>query len=410
MGEENKRLPNQEKDKSASEGTKESGEEKEEDEGPEMEGSGLTPKQRARAKEKEKRKESGQKGVKQGRVTKGYVLVPEKEASLSQSDSKLTRQCLDQMFDDDDDSDHGDDPLKIEIKKEPFETHSMGCVQIDQDVLREINSLENLKVEPVQKDDIMPSQPHSPNTTDDSISNSHVLSPKNLDKLCILDTRSHISGSDETEKTSSKTLEIKPINVTTRKAEDEKNKVIEKEGTCQDHSPAKDRGKEEEEDRSFWAQYYCTTCQWLLGGAEGLLQHNREQRGRHHNVKPLWSFNQQEVRVQDLKKSRKFGVMVRELEIEYLKKVKEEEDGLSEDQKDELKREVLKNAERQKQRLRNDCLRLEGFKQELDKEFLKNEEKDEKLEMRGLEKKDEGEEDIRLKISKASNGRFSVIN
>ena len=107
--------------------------------------------------------------------------------------------------------------------------------------------------------------------------------------------------------------------------------------------------------------------------------------------------------------------MVRELEMEYLKKVKEEEEGLTEDQKEKLKSEVLKKAEIQKERLRNDCLRLEGFKQELDKEVLKNEENDQKLEKEksdriGLEKGDEGEEDIKLKISKASNGRFSVTN
>ena len=30
-----------------------------------------------------------------------------------------------------------------------------------------------------------------------------------------------------------------------------------------------------DEEGSFWAQYYCTTCHWLLGGAEGLVQHNR---------------------------------------------------------------------------------------------------------------------------------------
>ena len=103
-----------------------------------------------------------------------------------------------------------------------------------------------------------------------------------------------------------------------------KNQVVEKGGTNLAHTnPVRDKSEEDEEDRSFWAQYYCTTCQWLLGGAEGLLQHNRyldaikvlelcimqqflrEQRGRHHNVKPLWSFNQQEVQVQDLKKSRK---------------------------------------------------------------------------------------------------------
>ena len=111
----------------------------------------------------------------------------------------------------------------------------------------------------------------------------------------------------------------------------------------------------------------------------------REQRGRHHHVKPLWSFNQQEVRLQDLKKSRKyesqstqvskkavcfkkaimirFGVMVRELEREY-----------------------------QRQQL------------------TKEEESPEKEEDKELQSKDKEEEDIKLKISKASNGRFSVVN
>ena len=280
---EDKRSPYEEEDKSTDEGTKEPhpvAPDEDEDDGPEMEGSGLTPKQRARAKEKEKRKEFGQ-SVKPtqatGKVAKGYVLVPEKEASLSQSDSKLTRQCLDQMFDDDD-SDTGEDPLKVDVKKEvdAFETHSIGCVQIDQDVLREINTLENLKVEPEQNDDIMSSQPSLPNPTDDSISNKNlnVSSKVNLDNLCILDTRLHISDSDGTEKNCLKPLKIKLRNVTNRKSEDEKNKCVEKAGTSQDHSLARDRS-EEEDERGFWAQYYCTTCQWLLGGAEGLLQHNR---------------------------------------------------------------------------------------------------------------------------------------
>ena len=53
------------------------------------------------------------------------------------------------------------------------------------------------------------------------------------------------------------------------------NKVVNEEETKLDRSPIADKSEEEDEDRSFWAQYYCTTCQWLLGGAEGLLQHNR---------------------------------------------------------------------------------------------------------------------------------------
>jgi len=46
--------------------------------------------------------------------------------------------------------------------------------------------------------------------------------------------------------------------------------------------------------------------------------------------------------------------------------------------------------------LKNESLFLEGLKKDLEKEGLKNEEKE--------------EEDIKLKIAKASNGRFSVIN
>ena len=134
-------------------------------------------------------------------------------------------------------------------------------------------------------------------------------------------------------------------------------------------------------------------------------------------MKPLWSFNQQEVRLQDLKKSRKyesqstqvskkavclkkaimirFGVMVRELELEYLHRV-EEEEGFSKGLKEELKKEVLKNGELQKEGLKNESLRLEGLKKDLEKKELKKEQKE--------------EEDIKLKIGKASNGRFSVIN
>ena len=106
---------------------------------------------------------------------------------------------------------------------------------------------------------------------------------------------------------------------------------------------------------------------------------------------------------------------MRELEIEYQKQIKEEEESLTKGQREELKSEVIKNAQVQKEGLRNDCQRLEELKQELDKEIFKNEEKDDKLEKEelermGLEKRDKEEEDIKLKISKASNGRFSVIN
>ena len=101
-------------------------------------------------------------------------------------------------------------------------------------------------------------------------------------------------------------------------------------------------------------------------------------------MKPLWSFNQQEVRLQDLKKSRKyesqctqcpkrpcalnaimirFGVMVRELEQEYQRH-----------------------------------------------QLTKEEEIPEKEQDKELQSKEKEEEDIKLKISKASNGRFSVVN
>ena len=77
---------------------------------------------------------------------------------------------------------------------------------------------------------------------------------------------------------------------------------------------------------------------------------------------------------------------MRELEIEYQKQVKEEEEGLTEGQREEFKSEVIKNAELQKERLRNDCVRLEGLKQELDKEIFKHEEKDDKIEKEEFEK------------------------
>ena len=84
--------------------------------------------------------------------------------------------------------------------------------------------------------------------------------------------------------------------------------------------------------------------------------------------------------------------MVRELELEYLHRVKEEE-GFSKGLKEELKKEVLKNGELQKEGLKNESLFLEGLKKGLEKEGFKKE-----------------EEDIKLKIGKTSNGRFSVIN
>ena len=76
----------------------------------------------------------------------------------------------------------------------------------------------------------------------------------------------------------------------------------------------------------------------------------------------------------------RFGVMVRELELEYQQQVQEEI------QKGETQRQ--EQADEELQGKRPNDLGLE--KQELEKE--------------------EKEEDIKLKISKTSNGRFSVIN
>jgi len=69
----------------------------------------------------------------------------------------------------------------------------------------------------------------------------------------------------------------------------------------------------------YWDCYLCTDCSPLkmLGGADGLVNHCREVDG-HTDIRPLWTFNQNEVKVTDLKKSYKYGVLVREKEREYL--------------------------------------------------------------------------------------------
>merc|ERR1711962_1263361 len=69
-------------------------------------------------------------------------------------------------------------------------------------------------------------------------------------------------------------------------------------------------------DTDYWQQYVCLDCNKLIDGAVGLVDHRRDQE-ENHALKPLWSFNQNEVMLQDLRYSRKFGVMIRELEQEY---------------------------------------------------------------------------------------------
>jgi len=73
----------------------------------------------------------------------------------------------------------------------------------------------------------------------------------------------------------------------------------------------------------YWDCYLCTDCNPLkmLGGADGLVNHCREMDG-HKDIRPLWTFNQNEVRVADLKKSYKYGVLVREKEREYFEYIK----------------------------------------------------------------------------------------
>jgi len=69
----------------------------------------------------------------------------------------------------------------------------------------------------------------------------------------------------------------------------------------------------------YWDCYLCTDCDPLkmLGGADGLVNHCREE-DNHKDIRPLWTFNQCEVKVADLRKSYKYGVLVREKEREYL--------------------------------------------------------------------------------------------
>ena len=76
----------------------------------------------------------------------------------------------------------------------------------------------------------------------------------------------------------------------------------------------------------------------------------------------------------------RFGVMVRELELEYQQQVQEE----------------IQTGETQRQ-------------EQADEELQGKRPNDLGLEKQELEK-EEKEEDIKLKISKTSNGRFSVIN
>lgn len=81
--------------------------------------------------------------------------------------------------------------------------------------------------------------------------------------------------------------------------------------------------KKEKEEKEFkfdyWDCYLCTDCDPLkmLAGADGLVNHCREE-DDHKDIRPLWTFNQCDVKVNDLKKSYKFGVLVREKEREYL--------------------------------------------------------------------------------------------
>eukprot|EP00092_Neocalanus_flemingeri_P039164 GFUD01042626.1.p1 GENE.GFUD01042626.1~~GFUD01042626.1.p1 ORF type:complete len:1187 (+),score=280.23 GFUD01042626.1:76-3636(+) len=69
----------------------------------------------------------------------------------------------------------------------------------------------------------------------------------------------------------------------------------------------------------YWDCYMCTDCFPLkmLAGAEGLVDHCKTK-DDHKDIRPLWTFNQCEVKMNDLKKSYKFGVLVREKEREYL--------------------------------------------------------------------------------------------
>jgi len=69
----------------------------------------------------------------------------------------------------------------------------------------------------------------------------------------------------------------------------------------------------------YWDCYMCTDCYpiKMLAGAEGLVDHCKHKED-HKDIRPLWSFNQCDVKMNDLKKSYKFGVLVREKEREYL--------------------------------------------------------------------------------------------
>jgi len=69
---------------------------------------------------------------------------------------------------------------------------------------------------------------------------------------------------------------------------------------------------------NYWDCYLCSDCLPLkmLAGAEGLVDHCKEM-DEHKDIRPLWTFNQCEVKMNDLKKSYKLGVLVREKEREY---------------------------------------------------------------------------------------------
>ena len=262
--------------------------------GPEMEGSGLTPKQKAHAKEKERRRNEDDQIVKtkQGKLPKGYVLE-----KINAEDSKVTRQCLDQMFDDDSDPEDAPKFEAVEDGGKSLQSHSIGCVQIDQDVLREINNsttLGKVKVEPGLIDDDTTGILHS---QDDMIlcpitgTTKLAETETQTKKMCIYDTRTNTTDCErdqDTEKEkknfsdteSSMATPRELINGDLKKVGHEVGKGkpamlgITLNGPIEDiSSPSPVLSGDEE--GSFWAQYYCTTCHWLLGGAEGLVQHNR---------------------------------------------------------------------------------------------------------------------------------------
>ena len=247
--------------------------------GPEMEGSGLTPKQRAHAKEKERRRNEDDQVVKtkQGKLPKGYVLE-----KINAEDSKVTRQCLDQMFDDDSDPEDAPKFEAVQDSGKSLQSHSIGCVQIDQDVLREINNsttLGKVKVEPGLIDD---DTTGIQNSQDDMILCPITGTTKLADtetqtkKMCIYDIRTNTTDCErdqDTENEKKNLPDTESLMATPRELiKGDLKKVGHEVGPIEDIPSPVLSGDEE---GSFWAQYYCTTCHWLLGGAEGLVQHNR---------------------------------------------------------------------------------------------------------------------------------------